>query len=391
MKKLIFTFLISVFLSGCFDDNDSDNKNKAELSGTVAVGVAVAGASIEVTDASGNTLDATAQTDASGNYTITFSDEVIPAPILIKVATDNGEELSAIVDDPTTNVANVNPITSYVADKVLADTELADIAQGGVKEVGQAVVTSVFGEGAQYNAFANTAFIAKTSAGDTQTEASTADVLLDTLSDIAGSQSVTDLLSATDSSEATLIESKAFVVSFATNLAETDGEAADVSEVFDTTLVSSTVSAQLSVVQAVQSVAEEVLSTVKANTSLSESQQNAAVKGLMNVVANIASTDDAIDTTSLSDVASNVITNLADDIVNVVTSEAAADFSETELLEVAENAANDIVEVIEEKGVDLTQSDADLTEVEEDLGSITVKLDSQINWDDANWDELTWQ
>lgn len=202
---------------------------------------------------------------------------------------------------------------------------------------------------------------------------------------------MTDLLSATDSSEATLIESKAFVVSFATNLAETDGEAADVSEVFDTTLVSSTVSAQLSVVQAVQSVAEEVLSTVKANTSLSESQKNAAVKGLMNVVANIASTDEAIDTASLSDVASNVITNLADDIVNVVTSEAAAEFSETELLEVAENAANDIVEVIEEKGVDLTQSDADLTEVEEDLGSITVKLDSQINWDDANWDELTWQ
>lgn len=149
-------------MSGCFDDNDSDNKNKAELSGTVAVGVAVAGASIVVTDASGNALDATAQTDASGNYTIVFSDEVIPAPILIKVVTESGEELSAIVDDPSTNVANVNPITSYVADKVLAGTELADIAQGGVKEVGQAVVTSVFGEGAQYNAFSNTAFIAKT-------------------------------------------------------------------------------------------------------------------------------------------------------------------------------------------------------------------------------------
>jgi hypothetical protein len=391
MKKLIFTFLISVFLSGCFDDNDSDNKNKAELSGTVAVGVAVAGASIVVTDASGNTLDATAQTDASGNYTITFSDEIIPAPILIKVVTDSGEELSAIVDDPTTNVANVNPITSYVADKVLADTELADIAQGGVKEVGQAVVTSVFGEGAQYDAFSSTPFTAKTAENDTQTAASAADVLLDTLSDVAGTRSVTELLSETDNSESTLIESKEFVVSFATNLAETDGEAADVSEVFDTSQVSSTVSEQLSVVQAVQNVAEEVLTSVKANTNLSESEQKAAVQGLMNVVTNISSTDNAIDTTSLNDVTDNVITNLADDIINVITSEEAADFSETELVEVAENAANDIVEVIVEKGVDLTQSDADLTDVEEDLGAITVKLDSQINWDNANWDELTWQ
>jgi hypothetical protein len=391
MKKLIFTFLISVFLSGCFDDNDSDNKNKAELSGTVAVGIAVAGASIVVTDASGNTLDATAQTDASGNYTITFSDEIIPAPILIKVVTDSGEELSAIVDDPTTNVANVNPITSYVADKVLADTELADIAQGGVKEVGQAVVTSVFGEGAQYDAFSSTPFTAKTAENDTQTAASAADVLLDTLSDVAGTRSVTELLSETDNSESTLIESKEFVVSFATNLAETDGEAADVSEVFDTSQVSSTVSEQLSVVQAVQNVAEEVLTSVKANTNLSESEQKAAVQGLMNVVTNISSTDNAIDTTSLNDVTDNVITNLADDIINVITSEEAADFSETELVEVAENAANDIVEVIVEKGVDLTQSDADLTDVEEDLGAITVKLDSQINWDNANWDELTWQ
>jgi len=378
-------------LSGCFDDNDSDNKNKAELSGTVAVGVAVAGASIVVTDASGNTLDATAQTDASGNYTITFSDEAIPAPILIKVVTDSGEELSAIVDDPTTNVANVNPITSYVADKVLADSELADIAQGGVKEVGQAVVTSVFGEGAQYDAFSSTPFTAKNAENDTQTAASAADVLLDTLSDVAGTRSVTELLSETDNSESTLIESKEFVVSFATNLAETDGEAADVSEVFDTSQVSSTVSEQLSVVQAVQNVAEEVLTSVKANTNLSESEQKAAVQGLMNVVTNISSTDNAIDTTSLNDVTDNVITNLADDIINVITSEEAADFSDTELVEVAENAANDIVEVIVEKGVDLTQSDADLTDVEEDLGAITVKLDSQINWDNANWDELTWQ
>jgi len=378
-------------LSGCFDDNDSDNKNKAELSGTVAVGVAVAGASIVVTDASGNTLDATAQTDASGNYTITFSDEIIPAPLLIKVVTDSGEELSAIVDDPTTNVANVNPITSYVADKVLADNELADIAQGGVKEVGQAVVTSVFGEGAQYDAFSSTPFTAKTAENDTQTTASAADVLLDTLSDVAGTRSVTELLSETDNSESTLIESKEFVVSFATNLAETDGEAADVSEVFDTGQVSSTVSEQLSVVQAVQNVAEEVLTSVKANTNLSESEQKAAVQGLMNVVTNISSIDNAIDTTSLNDVTNNVITNLADDIINVITSEEAADFSDTELVEVAENAANDIVEVIVEKGVDLTQSDADLTDVEEDLGAITVKLDSQINWDNANWDELTWQ
>lgn len=410
MKRLstLCLFLLMVGCSGSDDDdkNDiadtpptdvcttdcgtgSDVEEMVELKGVVATGLAVAGAEVVVEDAVGNPFDVSATTDASGNYTVQFEGEV-PVPVIIKVVTTDGNELSAIVDDANAEVANVNPITSYVAEALLEDTDLSAITPGEVAQAGQEAVESIFGEGVQYDAFANEEFVAKTAENDTATAASAADVLLDSLAEVAGSQSLDDFIEQSADSETGLMESTAFVVSVATNIALIDGNETEITEVFDLTDASSEVTAQIAVVESFQQIAESIITTVETTEGMTEEESTAAAVGLLEIVSEVVLSDDSADLTVANDIADNVVNNLLDDVVDIVTSEQAEELTGVQLVEAAGNAAQDIVAIIEDEGVDLTTPESDLSAIGDSI-TVELKLDAQINWDDADWDTLQWQ
>jgi hypothetical protein len=405
--KLLKYYILSLLLlslSGCFGSDDEEvvsedcevtascipAQETSTLAGTVAIGVALAGADITVIDKDGNELLVAAVTDANGNYTIDFIGP-IPAPVQIVVKTADGNELSAIVDDPEATVANVNPITSYVAKTILETGTLATVTTGDVATVGQETVESLFGEGAQFDAFATETFVAKSSSDDFSTQVSAADVLLDSLADAAATTDVETLIAQTAASDSSLMDSTDFIISVATNLALVEGATIDIAEVFDVTESSSEVQEQLADVVTFQAVAEEIITTVAENPDLDTEEATATAIGLIDVVAEVSVEDGILQTDSIDLVSENVVENLLDDIVKVVTSEEAKDLSSEELIAAVENTTEQIVDIIVNDGVDLSTSSPDLTTIEDSLAGVVIIIENTKDWDNAKWDKLVWQ
>lgn len=403
LLKYYFLSLLLLSLTGCFDSDDKEivsedcevtascipPQETSTLAGTVAIGVALAGADITVLDKDGNELTVTAVTDANGNYTIEFIGP-IPAPVQIVVKTADGGELSAIVDDPEATVANVNPITSYVANTILETGTLAEVTTGDVATLGQETVESLFGEGAQFDAFATETFVAKSSIDDFSTQVSAADVLLDSLAD-AASTDVETLIAQTATSSETLMDSIDFVVSVATNLALVEGTSANIEEVFDVSQSSDEVMEQLADVEIFQAIAEEIITTVAETPDLDAEEATAAAIGLIDIVAEVSVEDGALQTDTIAQVSDNVVDNLLDDVVSVVTSEDAKELSNEELIAAVENTTEQIVDIIVNEGVDLAAESPDLATVEDSLAGVVIIIENTTDWDNAKWDKLVWQ
>ncbi|GAW97905.1 MULTISPECIES: carboxypeptidase-like regulatory domain-containing protein [Colwellia] len=402
MKILkIFSYaLFAMVLTGCGGSSDDpvvvieDDKVIVEptmvtLFGTVAIGTAIAGADIVVTGKDGNTIEVTAVTDANGNYSIEFDGE-LPTPVLISVITADGEKLSAIVDDPNATIANVNPITTYVADTLLADTDLSAISAGDVATAGQKAVTSLFGAGAQYDAFSSDTFIAKSDDNDFDTQASVADVLLDSISQLAGATDVATFIAQAAEAEATLLDSAEFIISVATNLALVKGTESNIEEIFNLQQIDATIAAQLTDVITFQEIVEGVISLVEAS-GLTTEQEIAATAGLIEIIADVVISDNIIDITIADAVSQNVVDNLLDDIVNIVTSDEVADLSTEELIATARNTAGVIITIITNTGIDLTGDNLDLSAIEEELAHVIVIIANSTDWDNGKWGTLIWQ
>jgi hypothetical protein len=116
--RLLLILLAALFLGACSSsDNDDDGAaaDTATLSGTVAGGLALAGATVEVVDANG--VIVTTTTDASGNYEVEVDPDA--APYLIKATSSDGTlVLYSWADaDDLDGVVNVTDLTTIaVAD-----------------------------------------------------------------------------------------------------------------------------------------------------------------------------------------------------------------------------------------------------------------------------------
>ena len=388
-----FTIALLSACGGGSEDNSTPTptpKTVVELTGTVAVGVAIPGAEVTVLDKNGNELDVTATTDKNGNYTIEFIDEV-PVPVQIIVTTDDGEELSAIVTDPESTTANVNPITTYVAESLLTTDSLDSISTDDLDTAGQETVEALFGEGAQYSAFASDEFVAKSDEGDFVTQVSAADVLLDSMADVSDGDNLSTLIDATIANETTLMSSPEFLVSVATNIALVDGSSLSLEEVYDASTISEGVSLQLSDVAVFQDIVEDVIISVEALDDLTDEESTASVMGLVKIIEETVVSDDFINLDVIDSVTDNVVDELLDNIVAVVTSEATEGLTSEELIEAVENSAEEIVYIIETEGVDLTEADTDLSTVEESLTEVVLIIENTADWDNGKWDSLVWQ
>jgi hypothetical protein len=112
-----------VLLSACGGggDNAGTQTGGSNLSGTVAVGAALTGASIQIKDANGTIREVTA--DSAGQYTITGA-ETLTAPFIIKALGTAGGTTYELFSASTgisggNNILNITPATTAVLTQVL--------------------------------------------------------------------------------------------------------------------------------------------------------------------------------------------------------------------------------------------------------------------------------
>lgn len=399
-RLLLFTTIV-LTLIGCH--NEDSNKPvvgcevtstcpqpTVKLSGTAAIGVAIPDGIIEVFDSNDNKLDATATTDASGNFVLQFSG-TLPSPIRITVTNSDGETLSTIVDNSDATVANINPVTDYVTVSLLQDSSLDEITTGDVEAAGQEVVESLLGEGANFDAFATEPFVAKTSTIDFSTQASAADVLLDSIAQAAAGQDVADLIDNTVKSETTLLASPEFVVSVASNIAMIEGDSVNLEDVFDVDNTPAAVTNQLTDVKVFQQTAETVINDVAQTEGLDDEEKAATASGILDIIADAAVKQEDIEQSDIEAISQNVVENLLQDLIRVVTSPDAQQLSAEELLAAISNTAEQIADAINDNGVDLTDSNADLNTVKEEVANVDIVIENTTDWGNAKWDTLVWQ
>jgi hypothetical protein len=162
------------------------------LSGIAAIGAALDGATVEIIDASGNLVDIPdTLTGSDGAYQVTLPADVV-LPVIVRITPLVGEPLLNVVQEPeagtTEIVANVNPITNLVAEAVLGDvdsTNASDLASSlatvdvtTLDATSDAIVEKVLGSSVSYDSFATDPdFIAN----DGTSSGSAADAILDTI------------------------------------------------------------------------------------------------------------------------------------------------------------------------------------------------------------------
>jgi hypothetical protein len=125
--------LASLALAGC---GGGGGGGGATLSGTVAVGAPLAGATVEVTDANGVTRSTTAAAD--GTYSISTAGLV--APLVIRATGDLGDSVvrlsSAVASLETSTTANVTPITEAVVASIATGYDTKSITPSGITASG---------------------------------------------------------------------------------------------------------------------------------------------------------------------------------------------------------------------------------------------------------------
>ncbi|MGB1297938.1 MAG: hypothetical protein ACPG8A_06665 [Psychrobium sp.] len=399
-RLLLFSGLTIVLL-GCHNDEERKEKLSCEasstcpapivkLAGTAATGVGIDEGTIEVFDGSGNKFDATATTNESGNFVVEFNGE-IPVPIQLVITDNEGNKLTTVITDSETTVANINPITDYVAQSLLADNALDQLSNDDIDNAGQTVVESLLGEGADYDAFATQEFVAKTSASDFATTASAADVLLDSIAEAAVGQDIASLIEETVNSESTLLSSPEFVVSVASNIAMINGDDVNLADVFNANETPSEVTDQLADVNVFQQTAEAVIEQVSQTQGLNDEQKAATSAGILDIIESAAVKQEALSQSEIESISDNVVENLLEDVVRTVQSPEAQQLSADELLAAVSNTAEQIVDTIDEKGVDLSDDNVDLSTVKAEVASVKIVIENTTDWGNAKWDKLVWQ
>lgn len=212
--KLLLAGLLALLLSACDNDQAAVSDDTPEppivivtptvITGVAASGAALDGATIEIIDASGNLVDIPdTLTGSDGSYQVTLPAGVA-LPVIVRVTPPGGEPLLNIVPEPegdeTDVVANINPITSLVSSSLLGDADgtdnaalagaLATVDPDTIDESGDEIVERLLGNSVDYSRFnSDPDFVAKT--GDSSTTPSATDAILDTLARQAQSTGTT--------------------------------------------------------------------------------------------------------------------------------------------------------------------------------------------------------
>lgn len=163
------------------------------VTGIAAAGAALDGATVEVIDASGNTVNVgDVLTGSDGAYEVTLPENVA-MPVIVRVTPPGGTPLLNIVaapaDGSTEVTANINPITNLVSSSVLNNADstdnaalagaLATVDTTTIDSTGDEIVERLLGSSVSYSSFsADSEFVAKAEGGDTP---SPADAILDTV------------------------------------------------------------------------------------------------------------------------------------------------------------------------------------------------------------------
>lgn len=161
------------------------------VSGVAATGAALDGATVEVIDASGNTLDVgDVLTGSDGAYEVTLPDNVA-MPVIVRVTPAGGTPLLNIVQAPedgsTEVTANINPITNLVSSAVLGGADSTDAAALAgalattdvttIESTGDEIVERLLGSTISYRSFAaDPDFVARAQGSEAP---SPADAILD--------------------------------------------------------------------------------------------------------------------------------------------------------------------------------------------------------------------
>jgi len=406
IKRFLAIALVSSLLSGCFSGDEKQTVDvetppvvvippveTISLSGSVATGLATSGATIKVFDALGQEieLDGTVTTDEKGNFSIAFTGDSIPTPIIIEAQTDTGV-MRTIVDSANAEVANINPITSFAADTVLVTSELSAITEGEFSTQGDAILESILGEGASFDAFAQTAFVARTSTADYSTQVSSADIILDALGESAATDGWQQVLSQASQAPTGLMETSEFQLTLATQLALMPDESQSISNVFDQNSESSQLVMQMT--EVAESAADSFALTV-ADQGLTQEQQQAAMVAVLSIVSQSMSANETpLDANSLQAALDSATQVMAEPIIALLTDENVVAASAEELVQLATDAADEIVEVLEEANVDLTQGAQEAEQVIEKIEAVVadpVITTQNVRWGDVNWGDLEWQ
>lgn len=132
--------------NGASAPNATGNETPSSMTGTVAIGSALTGATVTVIDATGKTASATSGTD--GTYSVSIAG--MSAPFLISAADPSGAastlySVAASLPTGTTApvVANVTPLTTAVAALLTQSGNPLDLtAVGGLSSVSQSAVSA---------------------------------------------------------------------------------------------------------------------------------------------------------------------------------------------------------------------------------------------------------
>lgn len=207
-RRVLLQSLLLAFLAGCSDDDDAfvvmpspppaPPVPPVTLTGVVAVGAAVDGATISVLDALGAAIDVGAViTGSDGSYSVELPADT-PLPVILLAALEGREPIASIVAESPSDdgalVAHLNPVTTLLAGEIvgadLSDSAAIAAALGivatdvtSVSAAGDELVMALFGAGVSFERFASDpAFVADDGSGETP---AVADTLLDALAEAA--------------------------------------------------------------------------------------------------------------------------------------------------------------------------------------------------------------
>ncbi len=335
------------------------------ITGTVATGISVSGVGVTFTDASGNTLGVSTTTRADGSYTATTAADTT-YPITI-----NAGGLSTIAASELIPTRNINPITTAVTETVLGTgRSLSSVSESDVSSAGDTIVSSVFGGGLSYETFSTASFTARTDVNDYTKTASVADVLLDSLSELAansGGSSLSNFLNTqvtavTAGTAQPLMDTQSFQVELSSNLA------------LIPTTQSITEVASGDSANAVSAITAALETVIGATGGTSDRAAVAAVKGVGEAMKSAVAEGSTLTSTEFSTLAINTVNIVSESIVSVVTSEAAGSLSQSDLSEVAAIAGKQSGFVVSQ--LDLTTRVLTPTQIATDLTAVTVSITS---------------
>lgn len=384
-KYIIFAFLLALTACGGSSDNSTSTTT---LQGTAAEGLAIESALVTFTDKDGNTVTPAAEvmTDASGNYSATF-ESAFPVPLIVTIVSSTGS-LKTIVDDATQTTVNINPVTNFVADKVIEEVGLDNVSSGTFEAEGTRVVEAAFGEGVNFDVFSSDVFVAQNTSNST--EPTPADVILDALADSADGVGIDTLLNTAIDDEKPLLEQIEFQIDVAkavTNITLSEPLASIVSDNAETEVAISFIDIITTVIEATKSNLDI------SDSGLNEEEQAVVLEQLLDMTSElISNVNEDVDAEGIEQFFKNTDALFTEKLVEAVTN---ID-ENSSLKDVIEGVSDKIIVTIEDNDIDLGAEDVvSLPEsvtsiIDETINNPTETVENT-NWNIAHWDELVWQ